>query len=130
MLRERKGWSQVDFADRLKMRQPSVWKLENSKGLPKGPTLFKLAIALGCRVEELLVGVNADYEKAVGHSRVHGDVGDAQAQVHALQDRLKGYETMVTRARELLGELHSTIVAMSPTDREPRRGAIKGSARQ
>jgi transcriptional regulator with XRE-family HTH domain len=64
-IRERLGLSQVDLADRLKMRQPSVWKLENNKGLPHGATLFKVANGLRCTVEDLLCGVDEQYDKAI-----------------------------------------------------------------
>jgi transcriptional regulator with XRE-family HTH domain len=62
-LREKRNLSQVELADRLKMRQPSVWKLENSKGLPESGTLLKLAKALPCTVGQLLEGVDTEYDK-------------------------------------------------------------------
>ncbi len=62
-IREARGWSQVDLADRLKMRQPSLWKMEHSKAIPKGKTLLKLAASLECSVEELLRGVHDVYDE-------------------------------------------------------------------
>lgn len=64
-IREAAGLSQAQLADRLRVRQPSVWKLENSKGLPHCATLFKVAIALGCSIELLVAGVNAVYDAVV-----------------------------------------------------------------
>lgn len=64
-IREAAKLSQVQLADKLGIRQPSVWKLEHSKGLPHCETLFKLAIALGCTIELLVAGVDAEYDAVV-----------------------------------------------------------------
>jgi transcriptional regulator with XRE-family HTH domain len=60
-LRERAGLTQADLADRLDVKQPAVWKWEKESGLPSTPTLFRLANALGCSLEDLLQGVNEEY---------------------------------------------------------------------
>ena len=59
-LRERRGLSQVELADRLGMRQPSVWKLEQAKNV-KVLTLLKVAKALAASVEEMLADVDPEY---------------------------------------------------------------------
>lgn len=61
-IRERLGLTQAQLADRLMVRQPSVWKLENSKGLPSAGTLMKLAKALPCAIEALVAGIDSDYD--------------------------------------------------------------------
>jgi len=59
-LREARGWSQVDLADRLHMRQASASKLEKAKN-PKVKTLLKVANLFGCSVDELLRDVDEVY---------------------------------------------------------------------
>jgi transcriptional regulator with XRE-family HTH domain len=64
-LRERAGLTQVALADRLDVTQPSVWKWEHDRsGLPEAATLFKLAKALDCTVEDILAGIDREYEAA------------------------------------------------------------------
>lgn len=61
-IRERTGLTQAQLADRLGIRQPSVWKWENDKsGKPTATTLFKLSNALKCSLDELLDGVDEEY---------------------------------------------------------------------
>lgn len=46
---------------------PSVvsgWE-KNRRGLPETPTLFKLATGLKCSIEDLLTGIDAEYDRAV-----------------------------------------------------------------
>lgn len=69
-VREDIGLAQAKLADRLGVRQPSVWKLENSKGLPNCRTLFKIAVALGCSIERLVAGVNAEYDAVIEPARI------------------------------------------------------------
>jgi transcriptional regulator with XRE-family HTH domain len=63
-------WSQERFADELGMRQPAVSKIEKAKSLPKTDTLIRLAIVLGCSVEDLLEGVDASYDAMIKTIRV------------------------------------------------------------
>src|SRR5258708_3936924 len=57
--------SQKALAEALGMTQPSVWKIEkgttDTSGVELG-TLIKLAKALQCEVEDLVVGVDATYD--------------------------------------------------------------------
>lgn len=51
------------LADALGVTPPVVSKLENDQqGLPEGPTLLRLAKVLRCSVDELLDGVDAEYQ--------------------------------------------------------------------
>lgn len=52
--------TQVEFADRLRVRQPSVSKLLKARNV-KTLTLLKVAKALACSVEELLEDVDTEY---------------------------------------------------------------------
>ena len=49
-LREQRGWSQRELADRAGMKQPQLARLETGQVEPKLDTLQRLAIAMGCRV--------------------------------------------------------------------------------
>lgn len=61
-LRKRLGVKQYVLAERLGMTQGSLSKFEHAEGLPESGTLLKLAKALPCAVEDLLVGVDPDYD--------------------------------------------------------------------
>lgn len=63
-LRERAGFKTAKaLADALDVVPSMISKLENDQqGLPEGPTLLRLAKALRCSVEELLEGVDRDYD--------------------------------------------------------------------
>jgi transcriptional regulator with XRE-family HTH domain len=76
-------WSQEHFADELGMRQPAVSKLEKARSLPKTDTLIKLALVLGCSVEDLLEGVDAGYDAMIKTIR-----GVQYETVRAEQDRV------------------------------------------
>lgn len=49
-LREQRGWSQRELADRAGMKQPQLARLETGQVEPKLDTLQRLATAMGCRV--------------------------------------------------------------------------------
>ena len=64
-LREARGWTQERLAEQLGIRQSAVSNLESGeRGLPKTPTLFRLANTLECSVEALIEGVDEDYQRA------------------------------------------------------------------
>lgn len=113
-IRKEKGLSQVDLADRLKVRQPSAWKIEQAKN-PEVLTLLKVANALECSVEELVAGVDEEYSKrrdlpghtSEGTSNPHSGRADvpasAQARVRELeQDRAAVLDHVQVIANELL----------------------------
>lgn len=55
-----------ELAARLNVAASVVSRWENdATGLPEGPTLLRLAIALRCSVEDLLLGVDPDYDALV-----------------------------------------------------------------
>lgn len=65
-LRKKAGLSQKELADRLEVTQPQVSAWENDRfGTPTGDTLFRFAKAIGCTIEELLTGLDADYDRIV-----------------------------------------------------------------
>jgi transcriptional regulator with XRE-family HTH domain len=61
-LRKAAGLSARELARRVGVTPPVMSKWETQKGLPEGPTLLKLAKALGVAIDELLAGVDPDYD--------------------------------------------------------------------
>lgn len=49
-LREQRGWSQRELAERAGMKQPQLARLETGQVEPKLDTLQRLAKAMGCQV--------------------------------------------------------------------------------
>lgn len=52
--RKKTGFSQEKIADILHVDRSTVAKWETGKSLPRGKTLIKLAVVLGCTVDELI----------------------------------------------------------------------------
>lgn len=62
-LREAAGLKGIDLAERLSVSPPVVSAWENNRtGLPETPTLLKLAKALDCTVDDLLAGIDEEYD--------------------------------------------------------------------
>jgi len=49
-LREQRGWSQRELADRAGMKQPQLARLETGQVEPRLDTLQRLAMAMGCKM--------------------------------------------------------------------------------
>lgn len=79
-LRLRAGFkTSISLADALEVVPSVVSKLENDKqGLPEGPTLLKLAKTCKCAVDELLAGVDDDYDALLKTLQPKGDTVDAR----------------------------------------------------
>jgi transcriptional regulator with XRE-family HTH domain len=116
-IREKLGVSQVELADRLEMRQPAIWKLENQEGLPEAGTLLKLAKALPCLVEELLEGVDSAYDKqrrvtlADRRPGEHGADGGPNvpssvvAELHDLRKRVETQQALIDQMSGLASQM-------------------------
>lgn len=68
-LRIRKGLSQKELADILKVAQPSVYSWESGRCAPSAKLLPALAAALGCSIDDLFRPAperDAAPERAVG----------------------------------------------------------------
>ena len=53
-LREKKGWTQQDLADKAKMDQANLSQYENDKKLMRQDTIIRLCLALDCTATQLL----------------------------------------------------------------------------
>ena len=61
-----------DLAARMGVSAPVVSSWENDRGgLPETPTLFRLANALGCSIEDLLAGVDGESERRRAAAEQH-----------------------------------------------------------
>jgi len=74
---------QKALAARLGVNQATVSGWESDKrGVPEGPTLLRFAKALGCSIDELLLGVDPEYDEIVIGRRDplrHDDAGSSAA---------------------------------------------------
>ena len=52
-LRSRRGWSQADLADQLKVSRQTVNAIETEKYDPSLPLAFKIARLFGTQIEEI-----------------------------------------------------------------------------
>jgi transcriptional regulator with XRE-family HTH domain len=57
-LRERRKWSQEEFADRCGLHRTAIGLLERAERLPRLDTLVTLSKGLGISVSELLKGID------------------------------------------------------------------------
>lgn len=81
-LRGRAGLRSNELAAAIGVRPSVVSRWETSKGgLPETPTLLKLAKALRCTVEELLVGVDVDYDLQRGQQDVDPEIIDVSGYI-------------------------------------------------
>jgi transcriptional regulator with XRE-family HTH domain len=93
--REARNLSQVELADKLKVRQPTVWKWENQAGIPELPTLFRIANVLEVTLDDLVIGVDETYD---ARRRTHADREKNRAATAAGQ-RLKSRRSSTAEER-------------------------------
>lgn len=62
LFRDRSGLNQGEVAERLGVAQSAVSKWERGRALPETKTLIDLAVLYGCRLDDLLAGVNVQYD--------------------------------------------------------------------
>jgi len=58
MLRERRGWSQYQLAEKMGVTQTSISQYESGETTPRMPKIEKLASLFGVTVPELLTEIN------------------------------------------------------------------------
>lgn len=69
-LRERKGWSTHQLAEKADTQQSSVWRFEANRVRPRRTTLQRIASALGVEIWELEYGSNFIESVPIGTLRV------------------------------------------------------------
>lgn len=82
-MRKAANLSARELAKRVGVTPPVMSKWETQKGLPEGPTLLKLAKALGVSVDELLAGVDPEYDLVREDRAQYGPSPDADASAQA-----------------------------------------------
>jgi transcriptional regulator with XRE-family HTH domain len=75
-VRKAANLSARELAKRVGVTPPVVSKWETHKGLPEGPTLLKLAKALNVSIDELLAGVDPEYDLVREDRAQYGAAGD------------------------------------------------------
>lgn len=78
-VRKAANLSARELAARVGVTPPVMSKWETQKGLPEGPTLIKLAKALGVSIDELLAGVDPEYDLVREERAQYAPSGDADA---------------------------------------------------
>lgn len=133
--REQQGWSQEQLAERLKAKQPDVSGWENG-GVPSLSKVVKLALVLGCSVDDLVAGVDRDYD--VLHFSGHGThtagaispdgTTETAARLLDLERRVKDYEVTLREVEDIASRLAKIAIrgregassARAPTGRRGR----------
>lgn len=125
-LRKLRGWRQKDLAEKLKMHQGDLSNLEKDKrGLPEAPTLLRLAKAIKCSVDELLQGVDPEYDRIVAHrlpsgSAIPGGPAHGDSSPGDLERRLEAHAVFFKQVQSIAGQL---VRATNDFNRENRRRA-------
>jgi transcriptional regulator with XRE-family HTH domain len=144
-LREQRGWDQGELAERLGIKQPSMWKIE--KGTPKWwkvelGTILKLAVALEVPIEDIVAGLSEPYEAlrrdllrqspsiASAPQKGRADVpASAHARILELETKLKNRDTQLRAIQEVASRLFALAAgqeiraapARTPRSRKGRR---------
>lgn len=141
-LRQRARLNSAQLAETVGVTRPVVSKWEkNRTGLPETPTLFRIAKALRCTVEELLEGIDEEYDRIRRDLGRHDgdqesglppdaggsyDATEAGVELSALRARLTQYEEAASQVLAITDQLYDAAVALekmrAPGEREPRGG--------
>jgi len=89
-IRKEAKLSARDLAARVGVSPPVMSKWETQKGLPEGPTLLKLAKALGVSIDELLAGVDPEYDLVREDRAQYGASDDADPSSRAIPILFEG----------------------------------------
>lgn len=129
------------LAQQLGVKQSTLSGWENDRGgLPEGPTLIKFAKVLGCHVEELLVGVDAEYDEIVIRLRdlsshggktesvLHrgGPVVAASSRIQQLEQQLRERDRLISQAE---AAARKTLLVFTTTEENRRAGAHQSRSR-
>lgn len=132
-LQKRAGLTGAEAAEAIRAHESQVsqWR-RDTKGLPELPTLLRIAKGLRCTVDELLQGVDPDYDAALakrdltrppsdqesGASDSGGSPTNEQArQLQQLREEFAAYRSAVSQ----LEEAAESIVALAAHYHEPDR---------
>lgn len=111
-LQKRSGKTGVEIANELKVGPPLIAGWRNDRaGLPETPTLFRIAKVLHCTVDELLQGIDPEYDSIRRDLiRQYGDKGstlssergaDVPASGKTDSGRIEQLERALASAREI-----------------------------
>jgi transcriptional regulator with XRE-family HTH domain len=78
-LREKRGLKGYQLAEMMGVGASQVSKWELGRvGVPEGPTLIKLAAKLGCTVDDLVAGVNSEYDQLLADARTESELASLE----------------------------------------------------
>jgi transcriptional regulator with XRE-family HTH domain len=125
-LREAAGLKGVDLAARVKVTPPVVSGWENGRtGLPETPTLLKLAKVLHCSIDDLLAGVDQEYDAIVGKGEprpARVPLSAEQSEALAVAARLvEAWPTLVPSIRAAIRDLLGFPETARTARRRPAR---------
>jgi transcriptional regulator with XRE-family HTH domain len=89
-VRKAANLSARELATRVGVTPPVMSKWETQKGLPEGPTLLKLAKALSVSIDELLAGVDPEYDMVREERARYGVSGDTAQPRHPIPILVEG----------------------------------------
>jgi transcriptional regulator with XRE-family HTH domain len=145
-LRTAKKLKAKDIAAKIGVRPPVVSSWENDRtGLPETPTLFRLAKAIPATIEDLLAGIDPDYDQIrsdlIRHTSTGASVSDVAAEQSAvglqreqaegpMLKEIRDVRESVGKSLDRLIALETGLVETSEARRgQPRRKAVRGNRR-
>jgi transcriptional regulator with XRE-family HTH domain len=89
-LRQERKMTLQELANAIQSTKSYVWELENKSGIrPSADTVYKLAIALGVTVEDLMGDIPQDQEDQVFFREYKGLKSETKKQLKNILDALK-----------------------------------------
>lgn len=106
-LRRASGLRGYSLAAKVGVTSPVISAWENGRnGLPETPSLLKLAKALKCSIDDLLVGVDPDYDSA----RAAAIDGEHRRDIEAIRDGIEPRATVIPELAALSVEERLTLL--------------------
>lgn len=114
-LRKAHGLQAKELAEQLGVKGGTLSDWERDRrGIPEGPTLMRFAKILGCPIDELLVGVDPEYDEIViaardlsshsgkGESTLHkgGSIVPAATRIHQLEQKLRERDRFISQVED------------------------------
>jgi transcriptional regulator with XRE-family HTH domain len=110
-IRENRGMTQQELADRLQMHRPTITKYETGAVFPEGQTLVALGKVLEVSMDELILGADTEAPDEVRDTRLRASIRELEQ----LRDRsLINVVVTVVRALVVQAQQSALLERMSP----------------
>jgi len=96
-IRQSKGWSQTQLAERIGVKRQAIYDMESGKYVPNTALALGLARELGCKVEDLFYEKSTEVQQPVTVVEAF-DQKDTRVEVTNIRGRLVGYPLSGKRA--------------------------------